>query len=150
MALVDHEAAVVNSEATKACSRCEKVKPLSEFGDYKYRGEPRKRAHCLDCRSDWQRDHYAKPSTKAAQRDSWLRRNYGITLEQYKAMLAEQDGRCAVCRAEPGERTLDVDHCHDTGVVRGLLCGSCNNGIGRFQDDADLLRAAARYLDGAH
>lgn len=86
-------------------------------------------------------------------RKSALRRAYGITLEDFDRMFAEQDGKCAVCRkAETMTRhgkieTLSVDHCHETNVVRGLLCTNCNNGIGRFGDDAARLRAAADYLD---
>lgn len=80
-----------------------------------------------------------------------LRKQYGITVEQYDAMLAAQGGGCAICGDPPdgvgraGVR-LHVDHCHATNRVRGLLCNSCNNGLGRFRDRPELLRAAAAYL----
>lgn len=70
-------------------------------------------------------------------------RNYGITPEQFKAMLKEQDFRCAICRTEA---PLCVDHNHETGKVRQLLCGRCNMGLGAFGDDPDFLEIAALYL----
>lgn len=98
------------------------------------------------------------PEQQAVYGREWtLRRKFGITGEDFARMLAAQDGVCAVCK-KPETHTypsgkvkeLAVDHCHDTNVVRGLLCFNCNQGIGRFKDDPALLRAAADYLhDGA-
>lgn len=77
-----------------------------------------------------------------------IRRKFGLTAGQYDAMLTEQAGVCALCgRANPDGRRLAVDHNHETGEVRGLLCGWCNRGIGLFRDNADLLRKAATYID---
>ena len=81
-------------------------------------------------------------------RNKVLKCRYGITLEDYARMLAEQGGSCAICFTEPQKsRVLDVDHCHVTGTVRGLLCRSCNLTLGRMNDDADTLRRAADYLE---
>lgn len=72
---------------------------------------------------------------------------YGITPEGYDSMLAEQDGRCAICRTlEPGRNFFVVDHDHDTGKVRGLLCVKCNSGLGMFDDDPVVLMHATQYL----
>lgn len=86
-------------------------------------------------------------------REHKLQMHYGITVEQYDEMLARQGGRCAICRRTSAEAAdvrkeygLAVDHCHDTGRVRGLLCSSCNFGLGNFQDSADLLHEAVEYL----
>ena len=77
------------------------------------------------------------------ERKSRLKQKYGITLEQYQAMAAEQNDLCAICnRDEP----LRVDHDHETGVVRGLLCHGCNTAIGLMNDDVDRLRSAIDYL----
>jgi hypothetical protein len=87
------------------------------------------------------------------RRDYMLWRNYRITSEQHDEMLADQHGLCAICGQPPkpeGVRAasrLHVDHDHETGRVRGLLCLNCNRGIGAFGDDANLLRLAADYLD---
>jgi hypothetical protein len=75
---------------------------------------------------------------------------YGITAEEYTALLEAQGNRCAICRSDewPGkDNQPHVDHCHVGGQVRGLLCGRCNNGLGQFKDDPVVLRAAAAYLE---
>lgn len=81
-------------------------------------------------------------------RKYYLKSNYGITPDQFAELFRVQKFRCAICRAKkPGPMDWHVDHNHDTGVVRAILCGRCNIGLGAFHDDADLLRAAARYID---
>lgn len=74
---------------------------------------------------------------------------YGITKDEYEAMLAGQDGRCAICRTtEPkGKGGWHVDHCHDSGKIRGLLCHFCNFVLGNAKDNPEILRAAADYLE---
>lgn len=72
---------------------------------------------------------------------------YGLTMDDYESILASQKGVCAICGMPPGRRPLSVDHCHDTGAVRGLLCHSCNTGIGFLKDSVDLLKKAAKYLN---
>jgi hypothetical protein len=88
------------------------------------------------------------------QRRSRLRK-YGMTPEDYDALLLAQGGVCAICRTEETDldsrrnkpRSLAVDHDHESGRVRALLCGMCNKGIGAFMDNADLMRAAVNYLE---
>lgn len=88
-------------------------------------------------------------------RNNDLKKHYGITLEQYNAMLEAQGGVCAICRGvsdavdhRTGKiRNLSVDHCHLKGHVRKLLCQYCNQGLGAFKDSPSLLRAAADYLE---
>jgi hypothetical protein len=73
---------------------------------------------------------------------------YGLTSDQFDALLISQTGRCAICAsALIGKRAANVDHCHVTGLVRGLLCTNCNCGLGRFRDDTSRLVAAADYLE---
>jgi hypothetical protein len=71
-------------------------------------------------------------------------RRYGLSLADYEAMLAAQRGLCAICSAKMA--TPCVDHCHRTDAIRGLLCASCNGGLGLFRDSPWLLEAAAYYL----
>lgn len=74
-------------------------------------------------------------------------RQFGISEDDYDRMLQDQDGRCAICFKECSTgRNLAVDHCHETGQVRGLLCTRCNMGIGYFSDDPNVILQAARYL----
>lgn len=80
---------------------------------------------------------------------SKLRRRYGLTLEQHDAMLAAQNGVCAICcRPEEHKKytRLSVDHDHDTGKVRGLLCRRCNSMLANSGDDPALLIRGAQYL----
>lgn len=88
--------------------------------------------------------------TREIQRKSKYMRNYGITVERYETMLAEQDERCAICRTgTPGRGRIYffVDHDHVTNEVRGLLCGDCNTGLGMFRDSPEALRSAILYLN---
>lgn len=83
-----------------------------------------------------------------------LKSNFGITLDEYRQMLDTQNGVCAICfqpetsrSVTPGKtRMLAVDHNHETGQVRGLLCSACNQGIGLFRDDPLKLESAITYL----
>lgn len=79
-------------------------------------------------------------------RNSRLKQMYGLSLDDYNQMFIAQGGVCAVCLNPPVKKRLSVDHDHQTGKVRGLLCASCNFGIGRFKDNADYLERAAMYL----
>lgn len=67
---------------------------------------------------------------------------FGISFEEYSSLLEKQGGVCAICKRPPKAKKLGVDHCHETGVLRGLLCFSCNAAIGSFRDELDRLKAA--------
>lgn len=98
------------------------------------------------CLSDW---HNAQ-QTREFRRDSWLRAKYGITLEAYGALLADQGGVCRLCgtpEKDARHGVLDVDHDHETGQIRGLLCHRCNWALGIMRDDLTWLRAAVAYLE---
>lgn len=77
-----------------------------------------------------------------------IKDSYGVSEEVYKDLLERQFGKCAICGAswQASGRRFSVDHSHETGKVRGLLCGSCNFGLGQFKDDPDLLMRAVGYL----
>jgi recombination endonuclease VII len=72
-------------------------------------------------------------------------KKYGLRPGEYEAMIRAQGGRCRVCGDAPAK--LVVDHDHDTGAVRALLCNLCNTALGYFRDDAALARRAAEYLE---
>lgn len=124
----------------KWCPDCDTVMPLGEF--------PRTRAsrtgtatYCKPCHNARGR---ASKDKVGGSRTYHLKRRYGITAEEADAMLAAQGGLCAVCRTAPAAH---VDHDHETGRVRQLLCFTCNGGLGQFRDDPAVLRAAARYVE---
>jgi hypothetical protein len=93
---------------------------------------------------------HSKPECKSVRRNTELKKRYGITSDDYLLMLESQNNVCAICRGpQTNTRTnyFDVDHCHKTGKVRGLLCTNCNHGIGKFQDDKKLMLHAYNYLE---
>lgn len=79
-------------------------------------------------------------------RNLYLVRLFGVTLKEYNMMLDKQNGGCAICGGKAGKKSFAVDHDHKSGKVRGLLCGSCNVGIGHFRDDPELLEKAIKYI----
>lgn len=83
---------------------------------------------------------------KRRTRADYLRNTYNMTTDKHDAILAAQNGLCAICGAAKSYR-LHIDHCHNSREIRGLLCINCNNGLGRFQDNPTILRAAATYLE---
>lgn len=88
-----------------------------------------------------------KTQIKIIARKAQLRR-YGLTIEDFNERLQQQAGKCAICNTtKPGRfDVFQVDHNHETGKVRGLLCASCNKGLGHFKDSVQLLIKAVRYL----
>lgn len=93
------------------------------------------------------RERYAK--TKEIHRSTRLKSIYGISIEKYNEMYELQDGKCAICgdsKPNKGREGLVVDHCHNQGHIRKLLCCKCNTGLGQFRDDIALLEKAIKYL----
>lgn len=129
----------------KRCAECDIVKPVSEF----YRAGEYMGSYCKPCSkartSAWQRNN--KDRVAARNRRSMLKTQYGLSEADYESMLRGQGGACAICLTRPLRgQVLAVDHCHATGVVRGLLCSKCNTGIGFMRDDTERLRKALTYL----
>ena len=118
------------------------------------RNDPERKRKATETAARWKAAN--RERADALNRKNMLSK-FGITPERYAEMLAQQGGRCAICRKHEttpkksgiGVRMLAVDHCHDTGVIRGLLCAACNTTLGKMGDSASLLRAAADYLDRA-
>ena len=84
----------------------------------------------------------------AYTKEYYLKKHYGISQEEFDSMSLAQNHCCKICKWPAGEnRALDVDHCHLTGKIRGLLCNKCNRGLGLFKDNPSLLISAASYLE---
>lgn len=93
------------------------------------------------------RKYYKKHPEKLVAR--WLNCTYRMTMDEYRAMSARQNGRCAICQlpeAETRQRKFHIDHCHATGAIRGLLCEHCNRMLGLAKDRQSVLIAGAAYL----
>ena len=86
----------------------------------------------------------SRAEVNRGKNDRAKRRRYGISQEVYEEMISAQGGRCLICRRKPDR--LCVDHDHTSGAVRGLLCQSCNGGMGMFDDDPARMMRAVRYL----
>jgi hypothetical protein len=135
---------------TRTCKTCDTTKPLIAFTKAKrYKGD--RLPHCNTCRSAKQLAWYATEPGRYArqQRENNLKRHYGITIDEYEAIFAAQGHRCALClgtEIKSQGNHMPVDHCHETGKVRGILCGTCNRAIGFAQEDPDLLDRMAAYV----
>lgn len=146
---------------SKRCPTCGEIKPHTEFHANAARTDGI-HAQCKVCRCAYRKANLEKFRARAA---AWQKANpekvrakhlkrYGITIEQYEAMLKAQGGVCKMCLApcKTGKR-LAVDHVKGSNppIIRGLLCVSHNTGIGLFDHDVNLLESAIRYLnDTAH
>ena len=86
-----------------------------------------------------------KSNSPASRRKRYLLRVYKLSPDIYEAMRLSQQGKCAICKLE--KKRLVVDHCHNTGRVRSLLCTTCNAGLGQFKDSTSLLEASIKYLN---
>lgn len=97
-------------------------------------------------RESWSEER--KLAERRKSRGHYMKRTYGISLEKYDDLLKSQLGLCAICRTDNpgGKGDFHVDHCHDTKKVRGLLCQSCNIGLGHFKDSIKFLESAIEYL----
>jgi hypothetical protein len=131
--------------AVKVCSKCKEGKLLTEFSSNKSRKDG-KHHRCNICNrietKKWQQANVDKV------KNNGLKYQYGITLAKYLEILEAQNGRCILCDTDtPGGRgSFHVDHCHNSGKIRGLLCHHCNVGLGHFKDQESLLLKAALYL----
>jgi len=99
------------------------------------------------CSSCYYKSLYFKNPLR--DRNTFLKRRYGITLEKYNELLKKQNGGCAICGAKPKTRSLNVDHNHITKQVRGLLCHLCNRALGQLKADRDnhIGKKIDRYLN---
>lgn len=97
---------------------------------------------------EYQKEYSSKPEVKEQRRCAYLRRTYGITLDEYNEMFVEQNGCCASCGKHESEqkKTLAVDHDHETLEVRGLLCDACNISLGLLQEDEDNILSLLAYI----
>lgn len=161
---------------TYLCKGCGIEKPADDFfRDKRRKYDAAIKMPCRECRSSEQKIHRANnlELVRRKERESWERhagesgrsrkrvanltraaKDRGLTLDQLAEIYDGQDGRCAICGDEiffslPGRgnrHTACIDHDHDTGLIRGLLCQGCNTGLGLFRDDLGIVESAFIYL----
>lgn len=154
----------MKTRKTKRCRACGRVRKIADFhcrskavdglqGECKKCKRAYARAYVRQNRDvmvartrDWVKANPVR--AKASSRRYRLRSQYGLTESQYGLLIQKCKGCCEICGKKP--KKLHVDHCHKTGIVRGLLCQSCNQALGFFRDNPNLLKAAIKYLRIAH
>lgn len=124
-----------------------------------YTGRPCKHGHlaerrtnhgqCCECSKKNTNKHYHKKqqSDSRFRYSKHLKHTFGISLEEFDQLVLKAGNCCQICTT-PFTETPNVDHCHSTGVIRGVLCGNCNRGLGLLKDDIDVLEKAIGYLKG--
>jgi len=160
----------------KRCTKCGEFKPLSEFYPMRgmrdghrndcidcnkaakrerharnprpYRERARQWAEeNADRRAAYQAEYRQRPEVKRKARNAYFLRTYGVSADDVDDMMDAQNGRCAICGAKPSRlASMHIDHDHEHGHLRGMLCLSCNQGLGQFRDDPALLLRAIVYL----
>ena len=162
---------MILTKRTKRCPKCEEIKPKSDF----HKDKSKKDGLVSSCKPCHKATNKAwnqanKEKYKARQKEYYqankekykayseankekieeyrLNNKFGITQDEYDLNLELQDHACKICKVDASEFTkkLHVDHCHTTGELRGLLCPSCNVGLGHFRDDIELLEDAIDYV----
>lgn len=154
----------------KTCFRCKITKELIAFS----KDKKSKDGHCFDCKEckrklfkkwydanidhvrkktietkEQRKQYYQNPVNKKRYHLARIKREFGIDIAEYERLIKEQNNKCAICgELESGRNTnLSVDHCHKTNKIRGLLCNTCNTGIGLLNDCPKTLQSAIQYLN---
>lgn len=152
----------------KFCIKCREYKTFDDF--YKrIANKDGMYSYCKDCTIESQRDTpekrkkireneirryyeygYTKIPKKTYNRDIYLKQMFGIDQVFYENLLKSQDNRCGICEVLiTSNKEGNIDHCHTTGKIRGILCPSCNKGLGNFKDNDMLLLKAINYIEEA-
>lgn len=139
---------------TKKCNRCKQFKPLDDFNKSS-RSEDGLQYKCKCCASQMDKEYRNRPEIRERHRNQRLQRMYGITSLEYDALVKVQDDKCKICltdkkplNAQTKKRDYwHIDHCHDTGRVRGLLCGECNKAVGLMKEDVNIIKNLLAYVE---
>ena len=137
---------ILFSQGLGNCAHCNTIQPIANFHT-KNSGRYKIASVCIPCASKYKKERYYRES-KEERLDARCKR-YGITSDEYKEIYYNQSGKCAICfvgESETQHGKFDIDHCHETGKVRGLLCPKCNKALGLFDDDLGRLSRAKSYL----
>ncbi len=143
----------LRDQGLKRCSDCKVVKSMEYFHNHKNTTDG-KAQNCAECAQKTSAKYYTPEygsaryqRNKDRLKNNSLLRDFGITLEQYRAMFDQQKGLCAVCDRPSPDKALAVDHDHVTGEVRRLLCGNCNVAVGFVQESPRIAIRIADYLE---
>jgi hypothetical protein len=133
----------------KVCIKCNLEKPKTEFYKDK-RSKDGLKSRCGSCCKEATKNWRKRNTQHLKEFDKKANlKKYNISQDEWDNLFVRQNGKCAICyTASPGGKhgTFHIDHDHTTGAVRGLLCSTCNTGIGMLQDSIDVLNSAVSYL----
>lgn len=129
---------------TRKCTKCGIEKFTTEFFKDSQKSSGL-RPDCKDCNKKMTAAYNRKNRDAANFRN--MKYKTGISKKKYFEILNKQDGKCAICGTVESNKRLLIDHCHSSMLVRGLLCNKCNQGIGYFNDNIELLKSAIDYLE---
>jgi DNA gyrase inhibitor GyrI len=131
----------------KVCNSCNQEKNVSEFYQFynKWTDKNYNSSRCKPCHLQYKIDN---PNNSKNKKSEKLKLRYGITYDDWELMREKENFSCMICGITEEEigKKLDVDHCHSTGKVRGILCNPCNTTLGHAKDNIDILKAAIQYL----
>jgi len=134
----------------RACDECKRTRQSARAKAWGEANPAKRQQHRVTYQEKFKKWAFANPEAYKLQRKKErLRNTYGLTLEQYYLMVANQDGLCGICKIDLNSipsRQVHLDHSCDTGVNRGILCHSCNVGLGHFRHSTSDLEAAIKYL----
>jgi hypothetical protein len=132
----------------KTCTVCNSSKHISEYHN-RTSASDGKCYRCKSCdaiaRNKWRVNNIDR--AKRSDREKLLKNRYNISLKEYETLLEKQNFTCAICRQQDSTKSLAVDHDHITGNIRGLLCSSCNRGLGLLGDSVEAIKDVLKYLE---
>jgi hypothetical protein len=130
----------------KLCPHCNITKNVENF----YLNNGKHSSWCKPCTISQSKKNAKKNPEKRKEQDKkyYLKKAFNLSVNEYDALLEKQNGVCAICKKVEIRKNsrLSVDHCHNSNIIRGLLCRTCNLGLGYFYDDTNLLNNAISYL----
>lgn len=142
---------------TKRCSRCHEKKPVEDF-HRQHKDSEARGAYCKPCALAAKRDHYSRTKeTRVHDYEKSIRLRYGMSAEEYAMLCEAQDHRCLICGCDPHTeyahlhekaQRLNVEHCHESGRFRGLVCQRCNKHLAFAGDRPEILRRLLAYMEG--
>lgn len=132
----------------KTCKLCNQDKDISNFYQF-YDKWSDKKYNSSRCKPCHQKHKIDNPNASKNNKSEKLKLRYGITYEQWESMREKENFSCMICGISEEEigRKLDVDHCHISGKVRGVLCNLCNTALGHARDSIAILESAINYLE---
>lgn len=131
------------AKLTRSCSKCKENKSIEDFPSHK-RKPLGKDYICKPCASKRSSQTYTKEEIQIKNKKAMMKMKYNLSLSTLAEMKEAQSSKCLICKEE---KELVVDHCHSSGRVRGLLCRTCNSGLGMFKDNLLFLKSAMEYLE---